>query len=392
MNKIFTFYIVLLCVTTSSWTQVSIGSDIKPLAGTILELKQFSPTVAGGANSTKGLLLPRVKLSEINSLIDINGVDASEHIGHTGLMVYNMTTDFCKPLSPGVYVWAGVEWYRMGSNVAIAVNELVDNRAGDVKQVYKTGHFVAIDPATSEVVADAGEWMLENLRAKTYDSAIPMEQRQSLLLHNGDNTFNTNLAYYSYPNRDQSRVATEGYYYSGVAALNNQVVDGISGGTNVPSRIQQGICPDGWRIPTYEDWKLLESVMINSHCEFSFPLSAKDKELGGLIRTGQSIDFTSKLASEGGFDAYAEGTYNIDGSFNSVMGKYPSFITTYPIPVSMEDGGTKYPMYGMFSFSESESYSQFHTSPSQNMPVRCVKGNNAPVQVIYTGYSFLPNN
>lgn len=397
MNRIILLIINIFCTSllSISFAQVTIGSDYKPLDGSVLELKEFIPTVAGGANSYKGLLLPRTKLTKMNSLDGIEGVDPSEYISHAGLMVYNVHNDNCEAIYPGVYIWSGTSWNQLtkSGNVSVALEKLEDERPGDLKQTYTTGHFQILDPATSAVIEDAGVWMLENLKAKVYDSGVV--DKQQLVFHTASTQPAAETAYFTYPGKDASRFESEGYYYSGVAALNNQFVDGLyntASGKPLPKRVQQGICPNGWRIPTYEDWQLLVKVIEQSECEYTFPKPNNGKWWGGLIHSDPSnTDFTSRKASDGGFDAYASGSYTNDGNFNAKMNKYPSFITTYPVPVTLTAGGTKYPMYGLFSFDESEASSQFHTSPTVNMPVRCVKGNTPPVQTPYPEYDYLPN-
>lgn len=382
MKKNVQLIIFALFATLNGVAQVTIGSAIPPLNGAILDLKEFTPQTVGGATATKGLLLPRLKLSEVTSLVDVNGVDPSEQIVNTGLMVYNVTNDKCKTLSPGVYSWTGKEWNRLGGAVQYTVGTLEDNRVGDIPQKYATAHFVAIDETTSEVLADAGEWMLENLKAKVYASGVT--PTQSLAFNNGRSDTD---AYYSYPNNDPSRFEREGYYYSGIAALNSQIVDGIYNGVGtLPTRKQQGICPDGWRVPTYEDWKALEAVIQQSECEFAFPKPQENKYLGGLIvSNGTNGNYTARPVEEGGFAAFASGSYESDGTFNNVIGEQASFITTYPVPVTLKKNGTTivYPMYGSFSFTDADKFAQFHTSTTLAMPVRCIKGDNIPAQVNY---------
>ncbi|NDV68312.1 hypothetical protein D0T66_05295 [Dysgonomonas sp. 25] len=66
-----------------------------------------------GANSTKGLGLPKVELSDLSKLKigtapEITGADALEH---TGLIVYNAVPSQC--ISAGVYIWDGTQWEQL---------------------------------------------------------------------------------------------------------------------------------------------------------------------------------------------------------------------------------------------------------------------------------------
>lgn len=74
-----------------------------------MDLKEDS--VTNGANSTKGLIFPRVNLNQKNSLIDIADVvytETNEQIAHTGLVVYNTNADFDK--GKGLNIWDGTQW------------------------------------------------------------------------------------------------------------------------------------------------------------------------------------------------------------------------------------------------------------------------------------------
>lgn len=93
--------------------QVTIGSSNPPVNGSILDLKQENQT---GANSKKGLGLPRVSLEGISRLdpcvktADLQPGDNEEHIG---LIVYNTKLDMTEGLCPGLYVWDGDKWIRL---------------------------------------------------------------------------------------------------------------------------------------------------------------------------------------------------------------------------------------------------------------------------------------
>jgi hypothetical protein len=97
--------------------QVTIGSGIAPKAGAILDLNGNVPDASNTqVNSTKGLLLPRVKLEAINSLSPaIPGyTPGTADLTHTGLVVYNVNTT--PPFVPGVYTWNGKEWIYANSD------------------------------------------------------------------------------------------------------------------------------------------------------------------------------------------------------------------------------------------------------------------------------------
>lgn len=115
MNKfnicIFLFGIFIF---TKVHSQATIGSEINPNKGAILDLKENTNLLE---NSTKGLALPRVIL--LNSTPPLNRL--AESIGaksgvtpwdvklHTGLVIYSIKCN-ASGVSVGPYVWTGTEW------------------------------------------------------------------------------------------------------------------------------------------------------------------------------------------------------------------------------------------------------------------------------------------
>lgn len=110
--------------------QVTVGSNVDVNKGSILDIKE---TDSPGANSTRGLNLPRVGLSKIDQLYPMfenntgyqNGspLKIQEDQTHIGLVVYNRTKDLTENLCPGVYVWIGTTWRRLGTPCALPICE-----------------------------------------------------------------------------------------------------------------------------------------------------------------------------------------------------------------------------------------------------------------------------
>lgn len=120
--------LVLTIFTTKLYGQVTIGSGKPPIAGALLDLKEYDltdPDSVDGTTASKGFSLPRVRLVDLDKLIpmfdsmkDANtyrkaGVDrskAEEDAKHVGLMVYNLTEDLNKGFTEGLYYWNGQKW------------------------------------------------------------------------------------------------------------------------------------------------------------------------------------------------------------------------------------------------------------------------------------------
>ncbi len=120
MNRLRIFFLLLFwgALIIVAEAQVTIGSDIPPQEGVLLQLTE-------GAVTVKGLNLPRVILSNKYNLypmfIDdnaggyVNAVKADEDKKHIGLVVYALYKfgDLLIPekiYCPGVYLWDGKEW------------------------------------------------------------------------------------------------------------------------------------------------------------------------------------------------------------------------------------------------------------------------------------------
>ena len=89
-------------------------------------------------------------------------------------------------------------------------------------------------------------WMRSNLRATHYadGTAIPI----------GNNSSNTDPYYYDYSNQ-RFTLRERGYLYNWPAIMHNQ-----SSSNTVPSNVQ-GICPNGWHLPSNAEWTELENYV-----------------------------------------------------------------------------------------------------------------------------------
>jgi len=131
------FFTLLFCfsVIFSAMSQVTIGTIEQPLEGTLLDLKE-SIVSNGGANSQKGLMLPRVTLTNLTSLSPIlsggNENNPTLKPNYTGLIVYNVSTT--TPFVKGLYSWDGTKW-----NLLSPVSVSADNGLNLTNSTVKLG-------------------------------------------------------------------------------------------------------------------------------------------------------------------------------------------------------------------------------------------------------------
>jgi len=275
-NLLLATIIVAVSHLSTLSAQVTIGANDSPAQGSLLDLKTKSD-----GTSSKGLLLPRVKLikmadADISTTID--GVAANAYPGdHTGLVVYNvapLSDDVCTgDLSfPGIYVWDGGKWNPLGRHGygATGMNIITDSRDGET---YITATFGA-----------AGEWMIENLR---YKDGLSISK-------SGDGDAVKSYFYpqpgagsATDPNSITGYYKRQGLLYSWPAATNGEnaitVEQGqVSGDTPGANEVEnrgiygtankkyiKGICPDGWHLPSDREWNDLEEAIYNKSGDFS---------------------------------------------------------------------------------------------------------------------------
>ncbi len=118
-------------------------------------------------------------------------------------------------------------------------------------------------------------WMTENMRATRFSSGIeiPLQDIES----------SRTEAYRYLPGGEESHVAIFGYLYNWPAAMSLR-----SASNTVPSGIQ-GVCPDGWHLPSAEEYRLLYNYMLTVDdyvCEAS-----DDPERPALAKALSSNDF-----------------------------------------------------------------------------------------------------
>lgn len=106
---------MMLGLNNNVSAQVSIGISEPPVEGALLQVKNIE-NAGTASNSTKGVLLPRVSLKEIDMLYPMfpKGYDKGfQDAMHAGLLVFNTNPDLADSKGVGVYCWSGDKWKAM---------------------------------------------------------------------------------------------------------------------------------------------------------------------------------------------------------------------------------------------------------------------------------------
>lgn len=292
--------VTLTLISTKSIAQVTIGNNAQVVDGALLQLKENENI---GTNADKGLGLPRISLTSKTNLYpmfadnddyknNVNNLKNTEDNKHVGLIAYNVNTDVCEEIYPGTYVWDGAEWKALNNEKFPGETDtLIDSRDPSKIEYYKIGKF-----------EDAGWWMLENLRAERWPDGTSDGIYKEAPKENNDTRLRDALLWY--PNLDSSILTDKphyGYVYSWYAASKLTQSD-LGSGMNTDKI--QGICPDGWHIPTKAEWKELANVIYNNPCQYAhskinintgYNMQSMEDAKKGVSRTSEQGGFNANM-------------------------------------------------------------------------------------------------
>jgi len=198
MNRYLYILLVCLLYLTPAWSQVTIGVDKKPAEGAVLDLRTINTDDI--INSIKGMGLPRVKLENLTSLEPIiPNADEETKKKHTGLIVYNVTTDLI--LTQDIYVWDGVRWVQqVPPDEVYSKNDIIypeeDNTALYLPNCYMVSPGGSIDIPVAKAYAVWETYSADNFTNEDLTGNVTAEllwQDKSDLLTNTSDVANWSL-------------------------------------------------------------------------------------------------------------------------------------------------------------------------------------------------------
>ncbi|MCK9561755.1 MAG: hypothetical protein M0R02_03440 [Bacteroidales bacterium] len=170
-------------------------------------------------------------------------------------------------------------------------------------------------------------WMQENLRVTRTPQGIPIE-------------------YYAY-NDDMSLAEKYGFLYTWNTAMNGSTQEEA-----------QGICPNGWHIPSDQEWKELEMFLGMTQVEADLENTWRGEGIGYAMLEGGSTGFNVVLSGR----MHAPGGYSLLDSQEYLWAS-----TEY---------GDYYAYRRCFAYNDSK-VGRWNTFPkTYGFSVRCVKNNN----------------
>lgn len=237
-------------------------------------------------------------------------------------------------------------------------------------------------------VFDEGVWMTQNLRTTRFTNGT------ALIKQTSSNYTKLSEPHYYIPNNASSVTTNYGVLYNRAAAIGVGTPTGPAtlpvnveeGGSTNRDVMYQGICPDGWYLPSDQEWTDLANGVANNVSMFSGVSSSSvsnvDFDSGLGVAVGGSIGQAMKSRtavssttgglsntfSAGGFDAYLVGT---SGSTTIV---YEYGTAAYFWASSSKISSVNYPLGYMRAFYRGHSnYSRDYHDAEQTFSVRCKK-------------------
>ena len=192
-------------------------------------------------------------------------------------------------------------------------------------------------------------WMSENLKVTHYPNGdtIPLVTNNGSWANLGNN--NTDDAY-SYNSNSSANANIYGALYTYSAAIgDNWVRDNI---------VNQGVCPDGWHLPSDSEWIALTTYLGGTSVA------------GGKIKETDTIHWNSPNTgadNSSGFSALPGGTRSSNGAFSTV-GNYGCWWSSTQSASSTS----------IYAYSRSLYYNiaylvRYYSNKSDGMSVRCVR-------------------
>lgn len=203
-------------------------------------------------------------------------------------------------------------------------------------------------------------WMASNLLSTHYADGTEIPEVESTSAWEALGSRDSAYCYY---NNNTSREAfTYGALYTWAAAL-----DGAESSQNNPSGIQ-GVCPDGWHLPSDAEWKELELYLGMSQTEAD-TTGPRGIDLGSQLAVNTDLWADGLLESSAtfgssGFLALPGGGRRYDGTFGH-LGDNANFWS------ATESDSAK--AWGRHLYSIYTTLHRYHNVKSDGFSVRCVK-------------------
>jgi uncharacterized protein (TIGR02145 family) len=196
-------------------------------------------------------------------------------------------------------------------------------------------------------------WLQENLRNTTYSDGTPIPNGSALPF--ADDTSKLHFV----PGGDPNNIQLHGIHYTWPAIVRGQ--------TGATTGNIQGPCPNGWHVPTDNEWNILETFLGMNPSEASiFGNRGISSNLGMKLKSIQLWNFPSYANNFSGFSALPSGSSMINQSFQ-FSGGYGEFWTA--------TSSSNNPSFAIYRSLQNNSFGSGRAENYrwQGLSCRCVK-------------------
>lgn len=269
--------------------------------------------------------------------------------------VYNWNT---ADLDVGVYVLSATALDDGDKSDAVNITILMSTYGG-LNPDLEYGSVTDIDGNIySTIELGSQVWMAENLKVVHYPDGTPITQISDEAEWIA---MTTDIQAYCWYDNLTEYSDSSGALYTWAAAMNGE----LSSDT-IPSGVQ-GVCPDGWHLPSDAEWKVLEIFLGMTQTQVdSYDWRGND-EGGQLKETG-----FSKWAFPNIGGSNSSGFTAVPGGFRSAMGAFYGIDQSASFWTSKEEEGTVNAWYRTLNFDREQMYRQYNEM-RMGLSVRCVK-------------------
>jgi uncharacterized protein (TIGR02145 family) len=215
-------------------------------------------------------------------------------------------------------------------------------------------------------------WMAENMRCNKYDTqserkgaelSTSSSETYAPYYTNASDKSKWNLKAVISENLSDEQISKLGYLYSWTAAVGLATAEAAEAQTSSFSSNRQGICPNGWHVPTNSEWDALGTALGGKKGDDYFPnVGNKLKTTSGWYMNGNGTDEYYFAALPAGFASFEY------GSGASGVGGYANFWTATPGSYS-----SSYNAYAYEVFFNGGNLSNHVITKKDGYSVRCVK-------------------
>ena len=311
LKNYITFF--FLINTIGLFSQVTIGDVTIPAPGALLHLKEFDPNDPrsnGLTTGTKGLMLPRVEIKELQGdLATSLGLPAAtlDKDKHAGLLVYHVRANICSPVSSGVFTWDGDSWNRMG----LDPNKTSFDPKTEILTDYEGNKY------TTKVFGTK-RWMTQNLRSIRKKDGSCIDPVNGVRINPAKENSTLPIADVKIVGEIPKKNIT--YFENGVS-ITIPTSDFIHKFGLLYTWNQANIaCPRGWHLATLDEWDQLILFLGNTNVASKLKGQKQTKFKATDSSSSNAWGVSDALVPPSGFNVLPSGWMRIDGLTANTFG------------------------------------------------------------------------